>query len=78
MLIDLHAHTKGISHCCRIYAPEVLAAARERGMDGICLCNHYQSRYVESGDAAAFSETASGLLGRDMAGAVQEAPVFPL
>ena len=31
-----------------------------------------------SGDAAAFAETASGLLGRDMAGAVQEAPVFPL
>lgn len=55
MLIDLHAHTKGISHCCRIYAPEVLAAAKEHGMDGICLCNHYQSRYVVDGDAAEFA-----------------------
>lgn len=56
MLIDLHAHTRGISHCCRIYAPEVLAAAGEVGLDGICLCNHYQSRYVEDGDAAAFAK----------------------
>lgn len=55
MLIDLHAHTKGISHCCRIYAPEVLAAAKEHGMDGICLCNHYQSRYVVDGNAADFA-----------------------
>ena len=55
MLIDLHAHTKGISHCCRIYAPEVLAAAKEQGMDGICLCNHYQSRYVTDGNAADFA-----------------------
>jgi len=55
MLIDLHAHTKGISHCCRIYAPEVLAAAKEHGMDGICLCNHYQSRYVTDGNAADFA-----------------------
>ena len=72
MLIDLHAHTKGISHCCRIYAPEVLAAARERGMDGICLCNHYQSRYVADGDAAAFARRyidefyATRELGRQM------------
>lgn len=55
MLIDLHAHTKGISHCCRIYAPEVLTAAKEAGLDGICLSNHYQSRYVEGDDALAFA-----------------------
>lgn len=55
MLIDLHAHTKGISTCCRIYAPEVLTAAKAAGIDGICLCNHYQSRYVENGNAAAFA-----------------------
>ena len=55
MLIDLHAHTKGISHCCRIFAPEVLAAAKEQGMDGICLCNHYQSRYVTDGNTAEFA-----------------------
>ena len=72
MLIDLHAHTKGISHCCRIYAPEVLAAAKEHGMDGICLCNHYQSRYVENGNAAEFARRymeefhATRALGREM------------
>lgn len=55
MLIDLHAHTKSISHCCRIYGPEVLAAAKEHKMDGICLCNHYQSRYVTDGNAADFA-----------------------
>lgn len=55
MLIDLHAHTKGISHCCRIYAPEVLAAAKAAGIDGIALTNHYQSRYVQDGDAEAFA-----------------------
>ena len=51
MLIDLHAHTKGISRCCKAYAPEVLAAAKEAGLDGICLCNHYQGCYVQNGDA---------------------------
>ena len=72
MLIDLHAHTKGISHCCRIYAPEVLAAAKERGMDGICLCNHYQSRYVTDGNAADFARRyveefhATRMLGEEM------------
>ena len=72
MLIDLHAHTKGISHCCRIYAPEVLAAAKEQGMDGICLCNHYQSRYVTDGNAADFARRyveefhATRKLGREM------------
>ena len=51
MLIDLHAHTKGISRCCKVYAAEALAAAKEAGLDGICLCNHYQGCYVKDGDA---------------------------
>ena len=59
MLIDLHAHTKGISRCCRIYAPEVLEAAKAAGLDGICLCNHYQTlgRTMEpdGDDPAAFA-----------------------
>lgn len=55
MLIDLHAHTRGISRCCKIFAPEVLTAAKEVGLDGICLCNHYQIRYVEDGNALAFA-----------------------
>lgn len=56
MLIDLHAHTKGISTCCRVYAPEVLKAAKEAELDGICLCNHYLSRYVENGNTLAFAQ----------------------
>ena len=55
MLIDLHAHTKGISRCCKAYGTEVLLAAKEAGLDGICLCNHYQDRYVEDGDALGFA-----------------------
>ena len=55
MLIDLHAHTKGISRCCKAFAPDVLKAAKEAGLDGICLCNHYQGCYVENGDALALA-----------------------
>ena len=55
MLIDLHAHSSGISRCCRIPAPEVLAQARETGLDGIVLTNHYEKNYVTDGDAAAFA-----------------------
>ena len=56
MLIDMHAHTSGISRCCRADAAEVLRAAQAAGIDGLVLCNHYQELYVEEGDAAAFAE----------------------
>ncbi len=56
MLIDLHAHTRGISTCCRIHAPEVVAAAKESGLDGIVLTNHYQKSYIKDGDYAAFAK----------------------
>jgi len=56
MLIDLHAHTSGISRCCRIPAPEVLRRAKENGIDGIVLTNHYQKCYVENDDALAFAK----------------------
>lgn len=56
MLIDMHAHTSGISHCCRADAAEVLRTARENGIDGLILCNHYQEVYVDDAGAAAFAE----------------------
>lgn len=56
MLIDLHAHTSGISRCCRIPAPEVLRRAKEVGLDGIVLTNHYTKSYIKDGDAAKFAE----------------------
>ena len=56
MLIDLHAHTKGISRCCKVFAPDALAAAKDAGLDGICLCNHYQKSYVVDDDALAFAQ----------------------
>lgn len=47
MLIDFHAHTSGISKCCRIPAPDVLKAAKEVGLDGIILTNHYHKPYLK-------------------------------
>ncbi len=55
MLIDLHAHSSGISKCCRIPAPAVIDVAREHGMDGIVLTNHYQKNYITDGDVPAFA-----------------------
>lgn len=55
LLLDLHAHTSGISPCCRIAAPAVVAAAKEIGLDGIVLTNHYDKSYVKNGDADAFA-----------------------
>ena len=46
MLIDLHAHTGGISKCCRIPADKVVQAAKDVGLDGIVLTNHYQKETV--------------------------------
>jgi len=56
MLIDMHAHTSGISRCCLADAAEVLRTAREAGIDGLVLCNHYQKIYVSDAGAAAFAE----------------------
>ena len=56
MFIDLHAHTSGISTCCRVPAPEIIRAARETGVDGIVLSNHYQKSYVKDGDFGAFAK----------------------
>ena len=56
MLMDLHAHSAGISRCCRIPADEVLRHALACHIDGIVLTNHYQKCYIEDGNAAAFAE----------------------
>lgn len=56
MLIDMHAHSSGISTCCRIPAPEVIDAASAVGIEGIILTNHYNKSYVSDGDYAGFAQ----------------------
>lgn len=55
MLIDMHAHTSAISTCCRIPAPEVIRAAKNAGIGGIILTNHYHKPYVADGDFDGFA-----------------------
>lgn len=56
MFIDLHAHTSGISTCCRVPAPDIIAAAQSVGLDGIVLTNHYQRAYIKDGDCEKFAK----------------------
>lgn len=69
MLIDLHAHSSGISKCCRIPMEQVIEEAKKVGIDGLVLTNHYQKNYVTDGDYPAFAaryiaeyEYAAGLV----------------
>lgn len=39
MLIDLHVHT-AYSLCSRLQVADILANARQRGLDGICITDH--------------------------------------
>ena len=55
LLIDMHCHSSGISRCCRIAAPDVIKAAKEVGLDALCLTNHYQECYLINDDAEAFA-----------------------
>ena len=55
MKFDLHAHSSGISRCCRIPAETVLSFAKNIGLDGIVLTNHYTIDYVKDGDVDAFA-----------------------
>lgn len=48
MLIDMHAHSSGISRCCRYDAREVIDRAKALGLSGIVLTNHYQKDYIKS------------------------------
>ena len=56
MLIDLHAHTSGISKCCRIDAPKVVAEAKAAGLDGIVLTNHYQKSNMKEDSLESYVE----------------------
>ena len=46
MLVDMHAHTAGISVCCQAPAEKIVADAKAVGLDGIILTNHYQESYI--------------------------------
>lgn len=56
MLIDLHSHTSGISHCCRAAAPRILEEAKNVGLDGIVLTNHYHFGYIKNMTPYEFAE----------------------
>ncbi len=45
MLVDLHSHTKAISHCCKISAENTIIKAKELGFDGLGIANHYVKSY---------------------------------
>ena len=47
MLIDMHTHSSGASDCCRLNAEEIVEAAKNIGVDGIILTNHYRSSDCE-------------------------------
>lgn len=60
MIIDLHAHSSGISKCCRISYDGAIDKAIELGLDGIVLTNHYQRSYLENTDTDGFVEKYIG------------------
>ena len=45
MLIDFHAHS-ALSKCCQIDGKGGLIVARDHGMDGFILTNHYDKCYL--------------------------------
>lgn len=40
MLVDLHCHSLPLSQCSALRPEDLVDAARERGLDGICLTEH--------------------------------------
>ena len=46
MLIDMHAHSKGISACCSKTYRENIDIAKNNGIDAIVLTNHYTKSYI--------------------------------
>lgn len=56
MLIDLHAHTKAISKCCKADIAEVIEAAKSQGIDGVVLTNHFQKSYFANTSEEMFTE----------------------
>jgi hypothetical protein len=40
MLIDLHTHTRAYSRCSALTPEALIRAARDRGLDGVCITEH--------------------------------------
>ena len=55
MLIDLHAHSKGISKCCKIFGKDMVMLTKNIGLDGIVLTNHYDKSYLIDNDKDEFA-----------------------
>lgn len=51
MLIDMHAHSAGISQCCRADMARVIADAKGAEVDGVVLTNHYTVGYLREGES---------------------------
>ena len=52
----MHAHSSGISHCCRIPYEEVIRQNREKGIEAIVLTNHYVKNYVRDNNPKELAE----------------------
>lgn len=55
MLIDFHAHS-ALSKCCQIDGKGGLIVARDHGMDGFILTNHYDRCYLINDDKLEFAK----------------------
>lgn len=53
-LIDLHAHSSGISRCCKLPGDKILDTAKAYGYGGIALSNHFEKNYIDSDGYDAF------------------------
>ena len=57
MLIDMHTHSSGISECCQLDIYGIVDAAKNAGLDGIILTNHYHSEgYLDYASQADYVE----------------------
>lgn len=53
-LAELHCHTREVSGCAKVYAPDAVKHFHENGYDLVCLTNHYKRatfwRHYEKGE----------------------------
>lgn len=59
ILMDLHAHSSGISTCCRITGEQGVDEAIKAGLGGFVLTNHYVATYVGGEKYASYEEFAA-------------------
>lgn len=50
MFVDLHAHTSGISRCCKKDYKGIIEDNLSHGFDGMVLCNHFETHYIDGFD----------------------------